>query len=49
MGNEEVGKSLPEEEEPIYPDVLAIIPGVVLGSDLEDGNVLCSLSLTTET
>ena len=34
--NEELNESLPEAEEPVYPDVLAEIPGLVLESDLTD-------------
>ena len=35
-GNEKLGESLPEEEEPVYPDILAKNPGVLLKSDLEN-------------
>ena len=34
--NKELGESLPDEEKPVYPDVLADIPGVVVESDPED-------------
>ena len=34
--NEELGDTLPEVEEPIYPDILAEIPGVLVASDFED-------------
>ena len=34
--NEELAETLPKVEEPIYPDILAEIPGLVLESDLED-------------
>ena len=34
--NEELGETLTEVEEPIYPDILAKIPGVVLESDFAD-------------
>ena len=41
MVNEELGESLSEEEEPIFPDLPREIPGVVLESDLEDrGDVM---------
>ena len=34
--NEELAETLPEPEEPIYPEVLAEVPGLVLESDLPD-------------
>ena len=34
--NKELGETLTEVEEPIYPDILAKIPGVVLKSDFAD-------------
>ena len=34
--NEELAETLPEPEEPVYPDVLAEVPGLVLKSDLPD-------------
>ena len=34
--NEEIGDTLPEKEESIYPNILAEIPGVVPESDFED-------------
>ena len=36
--NKELNETLPEVEEPIYPDILAEVPGLVLESDLEDDN-----------
>ena len=36
--NEELNEKLPEVEEPIYPDILAEIPGLVLESDFDDDN-----------
>ena len=36
--NEELNKKLPEVEEPIYPDILAEVPGLVLKSDSDDNN-----------
>ena len=34
--NKELAKTLPEVEEPIYPDIMAEIPGLVLESDFAD-------------
>ena len=34
--NEKLAETLPEVEEPIYPDILAEEPGLVLESDLAD-------------
>ena len=34
--NEELSETLPEVEEPIYPDILADVPGLVLESDFTD-------------
>ena len=34
--NEELAETLPEPEEPVYPEVLAEVPGLVLESDLPD-------------
>ena len=34
--NEELAETLPEPEEPVYPNVLAEVPGLVLESDLPD-------------
>ena len=34
--NAELAETLPEPEEPVYPDVLAEVPGLVLESDLPD-------------
>ena len=34
--NKELRDTLPEIEDPIYPNLMAEIPGVVLKSDLED-------------
>ena len=34
--NEELAETLPEPEEPVYPYVLAEVPGLVLESDLPD-------------
>ena len=36
--NEEPNETLPEVEEPIYPDILAEVPGLVLESDFDDNN-----------
>ena len=36
--NEELNETLPEVEEPIYPDILAEVPGLVLESDFDDNN-----------
>ena len=36
--NEELNEQLPEVEEPIYPDILAEVPGLVLKSDFDDAN-----------
>ena len=36
--NEELNEKLPEVEEPIYPDILAEVPGLVLESDFDDNN-----------
>ena len=34
--NEKLAETLPEVEEPIYPDILAEVPGLVLESDITD-------------
>ena len=34
--NEELAETLPEPEEPVHPDVMAEVPGLVLESDLPD-------------
>ena len=36
--NEELNETLPEVEEPIYPDILAEVSGLVLDSDFDDNN-----------
>ena len=36
--NDELNKTLPEVEEPIYPDILAEVPGLLIESDFEDDN-----------
>ena len=36
--NDELKEKLPEVEEPIYPDILAEVPGLVLESDFDDNN-----------
>ena len=36
--NDELNEKLPEGEEPIYPDILAEVPGLVLESDFDDAN-----------
>ena len=36
--NEELNETLPEVEEPIYPDILAEVPGLVLESDFDNNN-----------
>ena len=40
--NKELAETLPEPEEPVYPDVLAEVPGLVLKSDLldDDGAIM---------
>ena len=35
---EELNETLPKVEEPIYPDILAEVPGLVLESDSDDNN-----------
>ena len=34
--NEELAETIPEPEEPVYPDVLTEVPGLVIESDLTD-------------
>ena len=35
---EELNEKLPEVEEPIYPDIMAEVPGLVLESDFDNNN-----------
>ena len=46
--NEELAETLPEVEEPIYPDILAEVPGLVLESDLaNDSDAVMTPALPT--